>query len=573
MKVKNQNLITTNWKEVKILSQYEGNILELLKKNRWIKKEDEEKFFEPKLSDLYNPLLLPDIEKSVNRILEAIKNQERIVIFGDYDVDWVSSSAIMVRFLSNELKAKISYRLPHRVNDGYGLKNYFFDELKQKWVTLVITVDCGTRDIEPIAHAKKLGIDVIVTDHHAVPDIIPEDVIGIINPKRKDAIYPFSGLAGAGVAFKVVHAILLKIENSKDEIWKDIKWKMEEILIKYIDFASLWTVSDCMPLIDENRVITTLWLKQIKKSESVGLRKFVENSKDIEWNAEIIWFQIWPRINASGRMSTPLTALRWLLAGENRSDEFLEQLEQLNNQRKWIVQDFVEKAIKDVDNSKWILFFLDKNLEHGIIWLVAWKLTEKYNKVSFVMCEHHEVDWSISYVASCRAPEWCNLMEILDNSKDLLIRYWWHNQAAGFSVSPQNLEKLKERTIKKFNELYPTIPLPTVRVECKIPPYDANLDFLREIEKFKPFWIGNPKPQFLFENVEVTEIKFIWSEWKHLKISIKENPLLPIIFWWWAEESNTLKVWEKINIIVDFDKNIFNNKENIQAFVKYICKK
>lgn len=165
-------------------------------------------FFSPKISDLHDPFLMPDMEKAVNRILIAREKNERIVIFGDYDVDGVSSTAILVKFLT-EIGCQVSYRLPHRVHDGYGLKGYFFDELAEKNVRLVITVDCGTRDIEPIRHAKSLGIDVIVTDHHAVPEEIPTEVIALLNPKRTDSNYPFPNLAGAGVAFKLLHGILI----------------------------------------------------------------------------------------------------------------------------------------------------------------------------------------------------------------------------------------------------------------------------------------------------------------------------------------------------------------------------
>ena len=162
---------------------------------------------------------MPDMRQAVKRILEATDRNERIVVFGDYDVDGVSATALVVRFLANELNAQISYRLPHRAKDGYGLKEYFFDELAEKNVKLVITVDCGTRDIKPIRHAKKLGIDVIVTDHHAVPNEIPTEVIGILNPKRTDKNYPFPNLAGAGVAFKLIHAILLS-QNLREKLRK-----------------------------------------------------------------------------------------------------------------------------------------------------------------------------------------------------------------------------------------------------------------------------------------------------------------------------------------------------------------
>ncbi len=171
----------------------------------------DEGFFSPSLEYLHDPYLMPDMEKAVRRIFEARERKERVVIFGDYDVDGVSSTAILFRYLS-EIGIECSYRLPHRVHDGYGLKNYFFDELAEKNIKLVITVDCGTRDIVPIQYAKSLGIDVIVTDHHAVPEVIPEEVIAIVNPKRKDSLYPFPSLAGAGVAFKLLHALALRIE-------------------------------------------------------------------------------------------------------------------------------------------------------------------------------------------------------------------------------------------------------------------------------------------------------------------------------------------------------------------------
>lgn len=192
------------------------DIARILRENRNIDEHDIS-FFSPKITDLHDPFLMPDMEKAVNRILVARENQERIVIFGDYDVDGVSSTAILVKFLT-EIGCQVSYRLPHRIHDGYGLKSYFFDELAPKNVKLVITVDCGTRDIEPIRHAKSLGIDVIVTDHHAVPEEIPTEVIGILNPKRKDSNYPFPNLAGAGVAFKLLHGIAIQIQNEKFKI-------------------------------------------------------------------------------------------------------------------------------------------------------------------------------------------------------------------------------------------------------------------------------------------------------------------------------------------------------------------
>jgi len=294
-----------------------------------------------------------------------------------------------------------------------------------------VTVDCGTRDVTPVRYAKTLGIDVIVTDHHAVPTDIPEDVIAIINPKRSDSTYPFRDLAGAGVALKLVHAIVERITPEK----------REKILSEYIDFASLGTVSDCMPLIDENRTIVTLGLHQMGNSRSHGLRKFLTGKEKSLRDSDVIGFQIGPRINAAGRMDTPLTALHWLLASDERSDNFFSELEHLNESRREVTERYFHDALEAIDTESPILFYDSENLEHGVIGLVAGRLTEMYGKPAIVMKngdEHplanrkgYDTVSDISPVAphgalsigSCRSPEWCNIIEMLESCKDLLIRY------------------------------------------------------------------------------------------------------------------------------------------------------
>lgn len=562
---------------------------------------------------------LPDIDICTRRILEAREEKERVVIFGDYDVDGVSGTAILVKFFT-EIGIETSYRLPHRVHDGYGLKSYFFDELVKKDVKLVVTVDCGTRDVEPIRYAKSLGIDVIVTDHHAVPEIVPEEVVWIINPKRSDSKYPFQNLAWAGVAFKLVHALAIQLGYTEDALSK--------LLLRFVDIAALWTVSDCMPLVGENRIITTLGLRQMKNSESAGLRKFLEWHDKVEWNADIIGFQIWPRINASGRMDTPLTALRWLLASEDRCDEFLAELEELNGKRQTEVKTFTQKALETARPEEWILFFIDtdnesfqkheaqgrKNfskgvyksvndwekfasddeihdfsklskLEHGLIGLVAGKLTETYNRPSIVLCDGHVSSWKREYekdiqekeevptfVASCRSPEWCNLVELLDECKEFFVRYGGHKQAAGFTIETHRFEEFQNFIQKKFQEKYSLKNLPEkiIRVEASIPPTRANLETLSVIEKFEPFGIGNPKPLWLFENITLTEVKPLGKEWKHLTLKCKENPNLKMILW--NAEKISLCAWDITSLIVELSWNEWNGNISVQGIVKYIIK-
>ena len=605
-----KNMYTLSGNQLHILSESIENLEKTLRKNRKITPENEEIFFSPTIEHLHDPFLLPDMEKAVKRILEARERQERIVIFGDYDVDGVSSTAILVRFLA-DIGCLISYRLPHRVHDGYGLKSYFFDELATKDVKLVITVDCGTRDIEPIRHAHSLGIDVIVTDHHAVPDTIPGEVIAIINPKRQDSEYPFRDLAGAGVAFKLLHAIIITLERWQP--WNDEREQSESecvdpsrtfgtfpsrkvhlVLNEYIDFASLWTVSDCMPMIGENRTIVTLGLAQMNQSRSHGLRTFLEWREKLRKNdADIIGFQIGPRINAAGRMDTPLTALQWLLAGEGRTDAFFSELEHLNETRKWTTEYHLEKALQNVDTSQSILIYDAHDLEHGIIGLVAGKLTEMYNKPAIVLKNGHDHPltsrkWDTTSVdslhtptnqeslsiASCRSPEWCSIIELLESCREYFIRFWGHRQAAGFTIETDKLDAFRQAINTNFAAIHDVGDLPkkTIEVECRL---DATSELTLEnvviIDRFRPFGIGNRKPLFLLEDETILEASPLGKEGKHLQLRIASTPSIKFLLWSPSEEfKSSLQPWNIVSLIIELDRNEWNGKESVSVVVKDI---
>ncbi|MBX9809281.1 DHH family phosphoesterase [Candidatus Gracilibacteria bacterium] len=573
---------TQNGNLIRILGEKKENLYETLLGNRNIHEDNLEAFFHPKIEDLHDPFLMPDMQIAVERILVAREQKERMVIFGDYDVDGVSSTAILVKFLT-EIGCLVSYRLPHRVHDGYGLKDYFFDELKEKNVSLVITVDCGTRDIGPIKHAKSIGIDVIVTDHHAVPDNIPEEVIAIVNPKRKDSKYPFQNLAGAGVAFKLLHGILIGMKSNN----------ISETLTRYIDFASLGTVADCMPIIGENRVITTLGLTQMKQSESVGLRNFLEGRDQIEGNADIIGFQIGPRINAAGRMDTPLTALRWLLAGEGRTDEFFAELETLNDTRKGTTESHFQKALEHIDTSKPVIFYDARDLEHGIIGLVAGRLTEIYNKPTIVIKNGHDhpltsrkgdtisvtentksitLSSEETSVASCRSPEWCNLIELLDTCKDFFVRYGGHRQAAGFTIETSQIPAFREAIWREIARVHDISDLPKkeLTVECILAPSDIHVDTLADIDHFRPFGIGNPKPLFILENVTISNTKSLGQDEKHLSITIAESPSLRFLMWNVGDKKAHLAPGNIVSFVIEIDRNEWKGNISVQSIIKDI---
>ncbi|MDA9129467.1 DHH family phosphoesterase, partial [Candidatus Gracilibacteria bacterium] len=330
------------------------------------------KILEKTIDDLYDPYLMQDMDKAVERIKIAKEKNEKVVIFGDYDVDGVTSTSLLMH-LFKTLKMQVSYRLPHRVHDGYGLKQKFIDELAPLGVTLIVTVDCGSRDAEIVTYAKSLGVDIIVTDHHSVPEQTPDDAVAFLNPNRKDCLYPYKGLAGAGVAFKLLSAIAR-------EYFKDIEYK--NYIKNSIDIAAIGTVADCMQLTGENRIIVTEGLKHIKNSRSRGIRKLIEDKIHEDLDADIFGFLIGPRLNAAGRMDSPYKAVNLILNNSNTLETTLREIEDLNTLRKDRTRVHSETAFENVNTQNNIIFYTSKNIEHGIIGIVAGRICEKFYKPS-----------------------------------------------------------------------------------------------------------------------------------------------------------------------------------------------
>ena len=346
--------------------------------------------------------------KAVERIKQAKKDDEKVMIFGDYDVDWVTSTSILMHFFQ-KINLKASYRLPHRVKDGYWLKAYFLDELSELWVTLIITVDCWSRDIDVIEKAKTMGIDIIVTDHHMTPEVIPESAVALINPKRPDCSYPFKFLAWAWVAFKLMQA--LSLEYFPKKIARDY-W------IDSVDICAIWTVADCMSIIWENRILVREGLKQLKSSRSLWVRRIIEDQMDQEIDADIFGFTLWPRLNAAGRMDTPYKAVNLLLNNWPTLENTLREIEDLNNQRKLLTKQFTEEAMWAINRDDNLIFYVSSEITHWIIWIVAGRITEKFHKPCIVLKD----EWD-KLVASCRSPEFYSIIEILEQHKDMFIAF------------------------------------------------------------------------------------------------------------------------------------------------------
>ena len=499
------------------------------------------------LKDLFDPYGMKDMDKAVARIKQAKENDEKIMIFWDYDVDWATSTSILMHFLK-KIWIQVSYRLPHRVHDGYGLKNYFVDEIKEVGATLIITVDCGTKDIDVIKHAKSLWVDVIVTDHHAVPEVIPPEAVAIVNPKRNDCSYKNKNLAGAGVAFKLVHALVFEYFN-EEESWEYIK--------ETVDIAAIWTVADCMVLTGENRIIVKEWLQQLKRSRSRWIRTLIEDQINDDIDADIFGFTIGPRLNAAGRMDTPYKAVNLILNNSDGVDKVIADIEKLNEQRKFLTKQFNEEALGKINRDDNLLFYISPAIEHGIIWIVAGRLTEKFYKPSIVLKD----EWD-KLVASCRSPEYFSIIELLENYKDMFIGFGGHKQAAGFSISKEKFSEFKTKIINKANSIDFSKHKKTLQIDKVVKLEELGFGFLKKVNIYKPFWIGNTKPLFMVENLDYEKLEFLGKGRDHLKFTTKHGYKI-LWFFMWDYYEEIKRSWKPVSIIFDLGEDTWMGRKSL----------
>lgn len=509
---------------------------------------------ESSIDDLHDPYLLTDMDKAVARIKLAKENNERVFIFWDYDVDGVTSTSILMHFFK-KIWMQISYRLPHRVNDGYGLKKYFVDEAKELWVSLIITVDCWTRDTEVIKHGKELWVDIIVTDHHAVPDNTENEAVAMINPKRPDCEYVYKNLAWAGVAFKLMQALAYEYFSEKEA---------REYIIDSIDIAAIWTVADCMRLTGENRIIVQEWLKQIKKSRSNGIRKLIQDKMHEDLDADLFGFTIWPRLNAAGRMDTPYKAVNLILNNGPTLDKTIAEIEQLNEQRKFLTKEYVNDAMNKIDRNANLIFYVSPAITHGIIWIVAWRITEQLYRPCICMKD----EWD-KLVASCRSPEFFSMIKLLDKFSEYFIGYGWHKQAAWFSITKDKFPEFRSKIMAEINKENFKHHKKEVIVDKVIKLEELGFNFLVKVNKYKPFGIGNTKPVFMVENLDYEKMEFLWKGRDHLRFSTKHWFKIFAFYMWDYYEK--LKIWQRewkrIDLIFDVSEDSWMGKKNLMLKV------
>ncbi|NLD48535.1 MAG: single-stranded-DNA-specific exonuclease RecJ, partial [Clostridiaceae bacterium] len=516
------------------------------------------KFLKPCLSELHNPFLLKDMDKAVDRILTAIENGDRILIYGDYDVDGVTSTTILYDFLLSQ-RAKVDYFIPDRLEEGYGLSISAIDRiLERSRIELVITVDCGITAFEEVNYFNEKDIDVIITDHHECKESLP-NAFAIINPCRNDCTYPFKELAGVGVAFKLIEAIAEKMNH--------------EVGVKcYLDLVALGTVADVVPLLGENRIIVKHGLDMIEKTSNAGLRSIIKVAaiEGRKITSSVISFMIAPRVNAAGRIGDACRAVR-LLTTDNDEEamQLANELDELNRYRQDSEMDIlqgVEKIIdSDIDLEKErVIVVSGLGWHHGIIGIVASKITEKYNRPCILISVEEETG-----KGSGRSIDGFNLFKALEYCEDTLERYGGHELAAGLTLKTQSIDMFR-RKINEFagSVLDSSVMLPKIKIDACISKESLTLDSVRELELLAPFGANNPSPVFALYNNKICDIRAVGKD-KHIKLKLCNNDFfVDAIGFNKGKLVNVYNEADVVDVACSVDINAWNGSESVQLNIK-----
>lgn len=516
-------------------------------------------FLEPTRNDFYDPFLLPDMEIAVPRIINAIENKEKIVIYGDYDVDGITSISVLKKFLEDR-GLDVSEHIPNRLDEGYGLNKEAIDEINESGCKLMITVDCGISGLEEVEYANSLGIETIITDHHEPLDELPK-AIAVIDAKIKTNKYPFNQLAGVGVVFKLIQAISIKLGLDEKEY------------LKYLDLVCIGTISDIVPLVDENRVIAKLGLKLVEVTRNIGLRTLLDSIGYKKINSMSVSFGIAPRINACGRMGHADEALKLFLTNDKSEAIALTQkLNDYNKERQDIEKNIFEEALNKINEEnieeKSAIVLGGDNWHHGVIGIVASKITDMYFKPSILICFEDNKG-----KGSGRSIPGFDLHKALCETSQYLEKYGGHAMAVGLSLSKEKFEDFKKvfqeyADSKDINEI-----VPIINIDKLITEKELNLEAVRDLEKLEPFGEANKCPLIAYKNLKIDSIRVL-TEGKHMKLTLKteKNNIITAMGFNMGYRAEEYLIGDKVDIVGTLEINAFNGNENIQFNLKDIMK-
>ena len=547
------NWIYPNYDEnfIKELESYSisKNVAKILNARNITDMTSVKKYFSDEYEEGYDPFLMHDMQKAVDRINEAIENEEKILVYGDYDADGITSTVLLVETLIS-MGANVSSYIPNRFEEGYGPNKEAFTKIIDSGITLIITVDNGIAGVEEVDLANELGCDVIVTDHHKIQDTIP-NAYAIIHPEHPEGNYPFKKLAGVGVAFKLAHALL--------EIFPDF----------LLDLVAIGTIADMVSITDENRIFVKQGLELINEDPRIGLKMLLELSGiDTKIDEQTVGFYIAPKLNSIGRMDSAKLGLTFLMAEEPVTARALaEQIEQYNIQRKQVTEDIVKDVINKIENSEKKqknVIMVSGEYHEGVLGIVASNIVEKYQKPVFIMNEKEGV-----LKGSARSIFDFNIYEAMNKISDLFLAFGGHTLAAGFSFEKSNFEKIEEFLDNEFEEFKQNNDLKANKnIDIVTSLEDISYQFLNSLDALKPYGMDFEKPTVLIENAMVLNKAYFGSEKQYLRLTIADEVgnLDCITF----KDSVTFDKVEKndiIDLLCNIDKNNFNGRTKLQAHI------
>ena len=515
-------------------------------------------FLNPTRKDFYNPFLLNDMDLAVDKIIEIINEKGKLLIYGDYDVDGITSIAVLKEFLS-ELGLEVDYHIPNRLSEGYGLKKETLEEIAKKNYDLMITVDCGISAVDEVEYANGLGIKTIITDHHEPVEVLPS-AIAVVNPKRKDSTYPFRGLAGVGVVFKLIQAISIKLNLE------------EKAYLKYLDLVCVGTISDIVPLIDENRVITKLGLRLVEATKNIGLKELINVSRYKKIDSSAVSFGVAPRINACGRMGQAEEALKLFLTSNIvEAQKITKTLENYNLERqnieKKIFKEVQEKLENKEEANRSSIVLASDDWHHGVIGIVASKLIEQYYKPTLLFASEDGV-----LKGSGRSVPGFDLHEALGKCGDCLLKYGGHAMAVGLTLEAKNFDTFKEKFEKIVEESNISEAVPILNIDGQLSGKEIKKELAYEIQVLEPFGEANKLPVILFKNLKIDSIRAL-SEGKHLKLTLKcENQWIDAIGFNLGYLADEYQLGDNVDIAGALEINSFNGNEFVQINIKDIMK-
>ncbi|NLI58581.1 MAG: single-stranded-DNA-specific exonuclease RecJ [Clostridium sp.] len=516
-----------------------------------------DKFLNSTLDDLNDPFLLKDMNLAVKRIAKAIENKEKILIYGDYDVDGVTSTSVLYKFLKSQ-NAWVDYYIPNRFEEGYGFSQSSVEKIINMQVDLVVTVDCGTTSIEETGMLMEKGIDVVVTDHHECKEELPS-VKALVNPQRPDCMYPHKNLSGVGVAFKLIKALSFEMNIQINQL-------------EFLDLVALGTIADVMPLTGENRILVKYGIKKINNTSNVGLKSLMKEvgifGKKI--TSRDIGYIIAPRLNAAGRIGDAAMVVELLTTeDEVKANEIASKLNEHNKKRQEIETEIFEEVISKIEKESYIkkssiMVVSGRDWHQGVIGIVASKVVEKYNKPCILITVSDGIG-----KGSGRSVEGINLFNALTSCKETLEKFGGHEMAVGLTLKEEKIHdfnRLINEYISSFSDTFEYTE--KIKIDTTVEIEEITLENVRELDFLEPFGIDNPEPLFKFENAKINEINAVGSDKSHLKLKVENSgsKVDAIAF----KKGDLAKVYKKsdiLDIVCTLDINIWRDVESVQLKV------